>query len=156
MEKKPRKARSDSATQAVRAMQNAALPELDPPSHVRLRPEDRPFWSGILCARARDDWESHDLVVAAQLARTQRDIEVESAQLEAEGTVVKNDRGTQVMNPRVTVLEQLARREMALMRTLRMGGKNAGDPRDLSGAKNVQKGAQKARQQVEDEEDLLA
>src|SRR6478736_1745075 len=136
----PRK-KSDTAEGAIRAMKNAAQPELEPPSHVRLRAEDRPFWSGILRARARDDWDTHDLVVVAQLARTQRDIEVESLHLENEGTVVENQRGTQVMNPRVTVLEQLARREMALMRTLRMGGKVAGNARDLAGARVVEKNA---------------
>ena len=106
-------------------------------------------------ARARDEWSDADLVVAAQLARTQFDIEIESTKLDAETTVVKNERGTVVMNARVTVLEQLARREMALMRTLRMGGRIAGDARDEAGRRKIQRQSEKLREELEDNE-LLA
>ena len=122
-----KRARSDSAASAVKAMVNAALPQLELPAHVRLRDGDRPFWDGVLRARARDEWIEADLVVAAQLARCQADIELEQQLLTSEGSVVENMKGTQIMNPRVTVLEQLSRREMALMRTL----KQALDPRGL-------------------------
>lgn len=125
------------------------------PAHVTLRPADLPFWDGVVRARARDEWTAADLVVAAQLARCQRDIEVESSTLDGEGTVVKNDRGTLVANPRVSVLEQLARREMALMRSLRMAGRVAGDARDESGQRKAQRQAEKTLAEIEDEE-LLA
>lgn len=143
-------------------MQNAALPDLQPPKHVRLREHDWPFWSDILRARARDDWQPYDLVVVAQLARCQSDIERESEHLESEGSIVENARGTQVMNPRVTVLEQLARREMALMRSLRMTGQTVGDPRDLSKARDTENKARNAKGQIagenetEELSDLLA
>jgi hypothetical protein len=132
----------------------AASPLPDLPKHVRLRDEDWPFWTEILRARARDEWSGPDLVVGAQLARCQRDIEIESQQLDAEGSIMKNDRGTMVMNPRVAVLEQLARREMALMRSLRMGGKDAGDPRGLKNARDMQRSAERVRDELGDE--LLA
>lgn len=106
-------------------------------------------------ARARDEWTDADLVVAAQLARCQRDIEAESETLDAEGTVVANERGTPVCNPRVSVLEQLARREMALMRTLRMGGRVAGDTRDQSGQRKIQRQSERIRDELEEDE-LLA
>src|SRR3954463_13841355 len=118
MKKKP----ATSAEAAVRAAVDAAKGPIKIPKHVSLRPEDVPFWDGIVRARTRDEWTGADLVVAGQLARVQWDIARESAALDDEGTVLKNDRGTQIMNPRVSVLEQMARREMALMRTLRMGG----------------------------------
>ena len=151
-----RKKRSDSATAAIEAMVNAARPLPDVPSHIRLRPEDRPFWEGIVRARAREEWIDADLVVAGQLARCQYDIERESAMLETEGSVLLNARGSQVMNPRHSVLEQLARREMALMRSLRIGGSEAGgDRRDLDKARKLQREAERARTELEDE-DLLA
>jgi hypothetical protein len=141
-----------SAEAAVQAALNAANGPPQPPAHITLRPEDAPFWDGIVRARARDEWTGPDLVVAGQLARCQRDIEVESASLEVEGTVVKNDRGTLVCNPRVSVLEQLARREMALMRSLRMGGRAAGDPRHEEAHRRVQRTADRVKQELEDEE----
>ena len=136
-------------------MLDAAQPIPDPPAHVALRDGDRPFWDGIVRARARDEWTESDLVVAAQLARCQRDVEREQAALDVEGSVVENARGTNVMNARVTILEQLARREMALLRTLRMGGRVAGDARDEMGRRKVQRQAEAARAELEDDE-LLA
>lgn len=149
-----KRTRSDSAASAVKAMLNAAQADLRPPSHVRLRDGDEPFWIGVVRARARDEWTETDLVVAAQLARCLHDIEREQLLLDAEGAVVQNDKGTQIVNPRVSVLEQYARREMALMRTLRMGGRIAGDTRDESGARKTERQSRKVKDEIQDE--LLA
>ena len=105
----------------------------------------------VLCAHARET----DLVVAGQLARCLHDIEDEQAALDIEGTVIKNDKGTPVVNPRVSVLEQFARREMALMRTLRMGGRVAGAARDEAPARKIERQSRKLREELEDDE-LLA
>lgn len=147
--------RSDSAASAVKAMLNAAKGDLTPPEHVRLRDGDHVFWVGVVRARARDEWTETDLVVAAQLARCLHDIEKEQLCLDDEGTVIANDKGTMVVNPRVSVLEQFARREMALMRTLRMGGKVPGeDPRSQAGARKVERQSRNIKAEIEDE--LLA
>lgn len=144
-----------SAEAAVKAMVDAAKGLPPAPAHVRLRDGDQPFLDGILRARARDEWSESDIVVAVQLARCQADIEREQTALDAGESVVLNARGTLVMNPRVTVLEQLARREMALMRTLRMGGRVAGDARDETGRRKIQREAERLREEIEDDE-LLA
>ena len=147
--------RSDSAASAVKAMINAAKGDLSPPIHVNLRDGDHVFWVCVVRARARDEWTEADLVVAAQLARCLHDIEKEQSLLDDEGTVIANDRGTMVVNPRVSVLEQFARREMALMRTLRMGGKVPGeDPRSQSGARKVERQSRNVKDEIKDE--LLA
>lgn len=148
-----KRTRSDSAASAVLAMEAAAEPLPSAPKHVRLREGDRPFWDGIVRARARDEWSGSDLVVAAQLARCQYDIELESQALDVESTVVTNAKGTQVMNPRVAVLEQLARREMALMRTLRMGGRYS---REEVGPRRIQRQSEYLREELAEEEELLA
>ena len=148
--------RSDSASSAVKAMLNAAKDVISVPAHVTLRPGDEVFWDGVVRARARDEWTETDLVVAAQLARCQHDIETEQELLDAESSVVTNKRGTQVMNPRVAVLEQLARREMALMRTLRMGGRIAGDTRDEAGRRTAERQAKAVRAELSEDEELLA
>jgi hypothetical protein len=151
MKRKP----ANTAEAAVKAAVDAAKGPPECPPHVRLREEDLPFWDGVVRARTRDEWTSADLVVAGQLARCQYDIERESLALDVEGTVVKNDRGTQVCNPRVTVLEQLARREMALMRTLRLGGAAAGEARHVLERRRVAKQAENVRAELEEDE-LLA
>lgn len=146
---------SNTPEHAVQAMMDAAKEPLQPPEHVKLRKEDEPFWEGVIASRARAEWTKNDLVVASQLARCQRDIEYESQQLQDEGTVVVNARGTQVCNPRCMVLEQLARREMAIMRTLGMSGKLAGDPRKEVSRRRLERDAAQVREQLEDDE-LLA
>lgn len=154
--KRPKRPRSGSAETQVKAFIDAASGPIDPPSHCNLREGDRPFWDGIVRARARDEWTDADLVVAAQLARCQADIEREQLALDAESSVIPNERGTLVVNARVSVLEQLARREMALMRSLRMGGRIAGDSRDEAGRRKLQREAEKLRKDLADEELLAA
>lgn len=134
---------------------NAASPLPELPKHVRLRESDRPFWEDILRSRARDEWMPADLVVAAQLARCQYDMEAESELLETEGSVLQNQRGTPVMNPRHQVLEQLARREMAMMRSLQMVGSSRGKREDLEKGRKLQNQAEKVREELADDE-LLA
>lgn len=150
-----KRARSDSAAQAIKAMANAAKSPLMPPAYVSITPDAAPYFEDISRVRARDEWSECDLVVAAQLAQCMADMATEDAALREEGRVVKNDRGTQIMNPRTTVLEQLARREMALMRTLRMGGRVAGDARDDVGKSKLERQSRKARTEVEEEDDGL-
>lgn len=150
-----KRTRATSAASAVKAMLDAAQAPIEAPAHVRLRDGDAPFWQGIMRARARDEWIDADLVVAGQLARCQADVEAQQVLLDAEGAVVANERGTMVMNARVTVLEQLARREMALMRTLRMGGRVAGDTRNEAGRRKIQRQSEKVRAEIEADE-LLA
>ena len=147
--------RADSASSAVKAMLNAAQGVMPVPAHVKLRAGDAVFWDGVVRARARDEWTETDLVVAGQLARCLHDIEDEQAVLDEEGTVIRNDKGTPVVNPRVSVLEQFARREMALMRTLRMGGRVAGAARDEGPARKIERQSRKLREELEDDE-LLA
>ena len=150
-----KRTKSTSAESAIKAMLNAAKENIEPPPHVLMRARDKPFWYGVIGARARDEWTDADLVVAAQLARCQSDIEAEQLALDKETAVISNARGTLCVNPRVTVLEQYARREMALMRTLRMGGRIAGDTRDEAGRRKLERSFKQTRQALLDD-DLLA
>jgi hypothetical protein len=143
-----------TTTAIIQAMKDAAEPLPKCPAHVNLRAKDLPFYEGIVRARPRSEWIANDLVVAAQLARCQASIEEETEKLEGEGSVITNFRGSPVMNPRHSILEGLARREMALMRTLRLGGlppKMA----DTANARLLQRQAEAAREDVLDDE-LLA
>ena len=152
---KTRKTKSDSAEAIVEAMVNAALPDLEPPSHVTLSEQGQKFWVGVVRARARGEWDLVDLVVAAQLAECQALIEQESATLRTEGMVISNDRGTMVENPRNRAVQTLAQREMALMRSLRMGGKPAGEVHHQTNSRAAERSARKAKEELESE-DLLA
>ena len=91
----------------------------DPPKHVKVRPKDMPFWEAIVCHRPKAEWNEVQLAAAAQLARTQSDIESWSTQLALEDPVVyvgKDD--TPKVNPLLTAIETATRRELALFRAL--------------------------------------
>lgn len=156
-----KKTPSNTAAAALKAMQNAAKDDLRPPAHVQLSAEAEPYFADIVRACARDEWNEMRLTVAAQLAECMADQQAEADILRmVEGRVIENQKGTPVANPRMAVVEQLARRQMALTRTLQMGGRvpgGTGDVRNKAGARKVEAGARAARAQVEaEEDDLLA
>lgn len=66
-----RQGRSDSATAAVQAAQNAAAGPLEPPAHVTLPTEARPFWDALMRNRPRHRWNDADMATAALLAVSQ-------------------------------------------------------------------------------------
>ena len=134
-----RRSRADSIETASRAMANARKPLLQVPAHVKLRPEDKPFWNAIIRSRARDEWSDTVLVVAAHLARVQADLERESKALEGEGVVLADH-----INPRFTIVERLTSRELALMRCLRLGGIVVGDLRDSGALRKAERAAREA------------
>ena len=146
-----RRPRSDSTQAIIDAMKAAATPLPPVPRHVILRNCDQPFWTAIVRARMREEWDDVTLVVAAQLARCQYDIEREAMMLDMESTVIRNDKGTPVANPRVSVLEQLSRRQMALMRSLQLVGTGIGQRTpDLVKGRKLQRQGEQARGEVDD------
>ena len=154
--KTPRKARSDSATAAIDAAKNAALPDLRPPAHVLISASAEPYFADIVRARAREEWNEHQLTIAAQLAECMAEQEEVRAELLVDGRVLVNERGTRVANPLVGINEALARRQMALGRSLQMIGRAVGDPRAPTAKRKLEAGARKIRAEVAEEDDLLA
>ena len=153
--KKPLRApKADTAAGLLKAMVDASKGILQPLPYTRLRPKAKRFWTGIITARARDEWDDVSLAVAAQLAECQCAIEEVSVQVRKEGTVLETSRGPRV-NPRVKVLEDLCRREMAMMRTLRFGGRISGDLRHDMVKRQVEKDAREVLESLQDDE-LLA
>lgn len=139
-----KRTRSDSTAAAVAAAVAAGLP-IEPPTHVTLRDGDRPFWDSVVCARARDTWTDADLENAANLARCKADIERLQSEITAEGDIVRNDKGTQIINPKHTLLETLSRRAVALSRMLHVHAEaTVGESRDAGKALKTEKEAKQA------------
>ena len=122
MATKKASSKSNSVSAAVDAAVAASLPMPDVPAYINLPAKAKPFWDAIVESRARSEWSKADLIIAGQLARCQLEIEVQEQGVQAEGHVLRTDRGTPVANPRQNILEQLARRQLACMRALQMGG----------------------------------
>lgn len=103
-------------------------------------------------ARARDEWTEADLIAAVELAQTMADTAVERGLLSTEGSVLTNERGTPVANPRFSVLQSLAQRQMALRRALQLqptvNGKTA---RDMARKRETERKAREVHAQLSEE-----
>ena len=142
----PRRKRSDSADAAIAAAKAAAMGPLEPPAHVTLRPIDRPFWNAIMEARARDTWTDVDLTTAANLARTQADIEELHGTLAAAGYMLGDK-----PHPLAAIVETLTRRAVALKRVLHVHAEaTVGKSEDAAKALELERNARE-----QDEDDLI-
>lgn len=135
-----RKARIDSAAEAVRVMAKATA-EIDPPANVPLDAEDLPFFESVIAEFARSEWSSHQLELAAMLARTMADLEREQRELRAEGSVMATEKGTPVVNPRKTVVQMHASSILSFRRSLSLHARaQAGETRDVGKRRSAAKG----------------
>jgi len=108
-----RQTRSDSATAAVQAAQNAAQGPLTPPEHVTLPAGALPFWEALVRNRPRHKWNEADLATAAMLARAQFDAERLAQTMDAEGLLVDGK-----PHPAHVLVDKLGRRIAMLSRLL--------------------------------------
>lgn len=146
-----RKARIDSAAEAVRIMQGSAK-EIIPPSHVPLDEMDWPYWHNVVSEFARAEWTEHQLELAAMLARTMANLEQEQRTLRAEGYVTERSNGTVVENPRSRAVRALTGDILALRRSLGVHARaRTPDPQRAAGQRDAAKGLE---QELDD--DLLA
>ncbi len=135
-------------------MMSRRVPEV--PSHVDLPEEARPAWNAI--ARARDfaSWTAVDLEHAVNLACCLSDMERLRRELRVEGDVVENARGTQIVNPKHSLLETLSRRSVALSRMLQVHAQaTVGDSGDQKQRNTKQRALLSTKDEIA-EDDLIA
>jgi hypothetical protein len=127
-----RKARIDSAAEAVRVMAKATT-EIEPPENVPLDEEDLPFFRNVIAEYARSEWSSHQLELAAMLARTMADLTREQKLLRDEGGVAYSEKGTPVANPRKSIVQMHASSILSFRRSLSLHARaQAGEARDVA------------------------
>lgn len=147
--------RSDSVTGALNSMAGASK-DIAPPEWVSVPEPALKFWRSITRARAADRWNDSDLENAAELARTKASIERLNTELALEGDIIKNDRGTPIVNPKHSLLETLTRRMVALSRMLQIHAEaTQGKSRDQVKGNKAQQEAQGAVREMQ-EDDLIA
>ncbi len=132
------------------AMENVPLPQ-----GVELRSdEELVIWDQFTRARAREDWRDMDLLLLAKVVRMEADIRKHQADVDAQGWIVENQRGTQIPNPLVAIIDTIERRQLAVVRSMSLN-QQASDPRTLNGsAKNVK--SAKAAMDDASEDGLIA
>ena len=148
-----RKARIDSASEAVRVMAKATA-EISPPDNVPLDAEDMPFFQSVIAEYARSEWSAHQLELAAMLARTMADLTREQQLLREEGGVSYSEKGTPVANPRKSIVQMHASSILSFRRSLALHARaQAGEARDVAKRREAAK-AIEGENPLED--DLLA
>ena len=136
-----RNRRSDSATAAVTAAQNAALGPHDPPAHIDFPDSARPYWLNIMEARARDRWLPIDLANAAELAMLYDDMARLRAVIRLDGDVLEGK-----PHPAHRLLDTAGRRAIALSRLLHVHPEaTEGRSRDAGNALQNEREAKQAQ-----------
>jgi hypothetical protein len=131
--------RVDAAAAAVKAVQGARI-EISPPTNVPLGTKDLPFFASVLDEFARTEWTAHQLELAAMLSRTMADLEEEQRLMRIEGTIVKSDRGTPVINPRKMAIQMHYGNIHSARRSLSLHARaQDGEARDIGKRRNMSK-----------------
>lgn len=153
MARKPRKARIDSAAEAVAVMLKATR-DIEPPAHSPLDDDALPFWDDIIAARAKSEWNGHDLSCASDLANAMAQLVENRRLLRQEGERTETSNGSPMANPRVSVVHGLHAQIKAARQSLNIHGRASGEARDVAKrraqAKEIEDGNPLA------DEDLLA
>lgn len=127
-----RKTRIDSTAAAVEVAKAASKP-ITAPSNVPLTEVDMPFFASVIDEFARSDWTAHQLELAAMLARTMADLELDQRLMREEGPVMKTDKGTPVVNPRKSVIQMNAGIILNYRRSLSLHARaQGGEARDVA------------------------
>jgi hypothetical protein len=129
------KHRSDknSTTAAVAGFQGA-IQSVPLPDGVELRSdEELVIWEQFTRARAREDWRDMDLLLLAKVVRMEADIRRHQDVLDRSGVLIKNQRGTMIPNPLISVIDTLERRQLAVIRSMSLN-QLASDPRTINAA----------------------
>ena len=149
-----RQERSKKSTVAnsVKTMQSASL-VAEPP--FPLKETELSYFKFIVVAREHETWSDNDRLIAANLAKTYAAIDQLWADIDREGYVVENQRGTPVANPKVSALNSMTSAMQSLNKTLGLSASQRG----LSGAKQATRNMaeQQARKVIEKvaEDDLI-
>lgn len=120
----PRKPRSDSATAKILAFKRPR--NFNVPEGMTLRGCDRPFWNaGLAC---RDDWQQHELIMLAHMARAMADHERLQNEIDVEGAVVGDK-----VNLKIAISDMAIRRALSLARSLQIHARaTRGEARDTA------------------------
>lgn len=152
--KKPRRARADSRTSAVTAMQ-AAGRVIQPPADIFMDARERVIFDEIAAEFPKVELTEHQLRLAALLAKEMSACAEAQGILREEGSVLTNSRGNRVLNPRARIVQQHTAAILSMRRSLALHAraKEGGDNRLIARHREIQKGNE---QLLDDQEDLLA
>lgn len=121
----------NSVTKAVEGF-TSIFEDVPLPEGVSLRTEEeKTIYRQFSRARARDDWRDMDLILLAKITKLEADIRQHTATLDVSGILIKNKRETLIVNPLISVIDTLERRQLAIIRSMSLN-QTANDPRTIN------------------------
>jgi hypothetical protein len=128
-----------------------------PPGLAFRSERERVVWAEFTRARPRGAWRSIDLWYVLKMVRLWVDAEETENEIAASGRIVRNERGTPVVNPLIALHDSQLRLQLTL--GIRLGllmsagiGPDGSDPRDIAAAALTQA---RLRQAYQDADDLI-
>ena len=152
---KGRRSVSDAVTLAANAAVDDAVPL---PAGLAFRSDrERVVWAEFTRARPRGAWRAIDLWYVLKMVRLWCDAEGTEAAIAGSGRIVRNERGTPIINPLIALHDAQLRLQLALgsrlglLQSAAIGPEGA-DPRDMANAALAQA---RLRQAYDDADDLI-
>ncbi|RVU75156.1 terminase [Pantoea dispersa] len=148
--------RSDSASAAIQAMQNATVDTIEPPSHAGLEKKAEPFWHDNIRSKALNSWTPADLLAAVELANNQLYITVLRKDLRKEERIRGEARNEALIKDLRKQIPELQRTILAQRRDLQIHSHATnGETRDQKKRNQNDREARNTKAQHEDQEDNL-
>lgn len=133
-----RRTRVDSKENHVLAVIHAQRTIL-PPADIVFDKGDEVIFNEIIQEFANIDWTPHAIRLAAILTRTIADMQEDQKELRDEGSVLQNDKGNYVMNPRRTACQGYANQIIQLRRTLALHATAGGQKAQVGRTREINK-----------------
>lgn len=96
----------------------AASGFIKPPPHIKLKKDERVYWDALARTRASNTWTEAELDLAANLSKDKAKVDQLRKEIEREGDIITNARGTPIPNPKHTLLETITRRVVTVSKLL--------------------------------------
>lgn len=149
-----RKSAANSTAGQTKMRKDLAV-KIEPP--IKLTEEEARVFETIISALPVDCWEAFRVRIAASLARMTVYQEMLFDDLQREGAVVENKRGTPVTNPKQNAMMQATSSIQSLTRTLGLSASQRGISESTTSAKKIaEKEAKSAIDKAKDSGGLLA
>ena len=130
-----RKPRIDSTGEMVRIISDLGKSVVCP-AHIELEDIDQPFFASVIAEFAFSEWSTHQLELAGMLARQMADMDREQKALREEGSIMKTDHGTPVVNPRKAVVQMLSGTILSFRRSLALHARARAGTQDIANRRN--------------------
>jgi len=128
---KPQRLGKNSVANVVKLVSELSEKVALPEGVILRSDEEMVIWDQFTQARARESWRDFDLIIVAKAVRLEADIRKYQLVLDKSSPIVKNDKGTQVVNPFFSVVANLQSQQSSLMRSLSLN-QTAQDPRTMN------------------------